>query len=167
MTRLLKSIPYIEKHTDKKFRLLVIGNGIMTRYYKSRVPRAASDKVVFTGEVSTEDLPRYYHTAHLFCSPASYGESFGIVLVEAMAAGLPVVAGNNEGYRRIIKHGYNGTLVNSEDPEAIAGNIGELLESEKKRKEFSIRNKLEAGKYSWSQIFDQIEKVYLSFPVNT
>jgi phosphatidylinositol alpha-mannosyltransferase len=160
LTRLLKSIPYIQNHTAKKFRLLVVGNGVLTPYYKSRVPSEAIDKVIFTGEVSVDELPRYYNTAHLFCSPATYGESFGIVLVEAMAAGLPVVAGNNEGYSRIVRQNVNGFLVNSESPQEIAVNIANLLESEDLRRRFSERNRFEAWKYSWNSIVDKIEKIY-------
>ncbi|NLG15757.1 MAG: glycosyltransferase, partial [Fibrobacter sp.] len=165
LTTLLKSIPYISKHTSQKFRLLVVGNGVLTPYYKSRVPREAADKVIFTGEVPFEELPKYYNTAHVFCSPASYGESFGIVLVEAMAAGLPIVAGNNEGYRKIVKHDINGYLVNPEDPQDIALHIGKLLQSEDLRRGFSEINRMESQKYGWSSIIDSIENIYTKITV--
>lgn len=165
LTTLLKSIPYITEYTSRKFRLLVVGNGVLTPYYKSRVPREAADKVIFTGEVPFEELPKYYNTAHVFCSPASYGESFGIVLVEAMAAGLPIVAGNNEGYRKIVQHDINGYLVNPEDPQDIALHIGKLLQSEDLRRGFSEINRMESQKYGWSSIIDSIENIYTTITV--
>jgi len=160
LTSLLESMPLIQKYTNMKYRLLVVGNGMLTNYYKKRIPRDATDKVVFTGGVSFEDLPRYYKTAHVFCSPATYGESFGIVLIEAMAAGLPVVAGNNEGYRNVIQNGINGFLVNPEDPEAIAKSIGQLLNSENERTSFGQRNKEACKQYGWASIMNRVEAVY-------
>jgi phosphatidylinositol alpha-mannosyltransferase len=81
LTTLLQSLSIVKDFTNMPFRLLVVGNGFMTDYYKSRVPRDVVDKVFFIGEVSFKDIPRYYKTAHIFCSPATYGESFGIVLI--------------------------------------------------------------------------------------
>ena len=164
LTTLLKCVPYISKYSQKPFRVLVVGNGVMTRYYKSRVPREALKRVVFVGEASPEDLPRYYKTAHVFCSPASYGESFGIVLIEAMAAGLPIVAVNNEGYRKVIGTGVNGVLVEPENPEMMAAQIGRLLNNEDERRLYAVRNIESAKLYSWSSIIDMIEKIYLGFP---
>lgn len=160
LTNLLKSIPLISNFTNHPFRLIVVGNGILTNYYKSRIPKGAVDKVCFVGDISFDDLPRYYKTAHIFCSPATYGESFGIVLIEAMAAGLPIIAGNNEGYRKVITNNENGVLIDPEQPYQIAEAIGQLLESDEKRNNLSQRSLVDAEKYSWNRIIYDIDKVY-------
>jgi phosphatidylinositol alpha-mannosyltransferase len=157
---LLKSIEMIQQYTKKPYRLLIVGNGIFSGYYRSLVPANLKPHVFFIGEVSFEDLPRYYRTSHIFCSPALYGESFGIVLVEAMAAGLPIVASNNEGYRKVIKDGVTGILVSPQNPKAIAIALAKLLDSEILRKTIADRGKKESLQYSWSNIIDKIEFIY-------
>lgn len=163
LTTLLQSIPLIKQYTSEQIRLIVVGNGILTQYYRSRVPAEVNDSIFFIGEVSCEDLPRYYKTADVFCSPATYGESFGIVLIEAMAAGLPIVAGDNEGYRRVIKDGQNGLLVDPTDPQQIARAIARILQSHKLAERISRQGATDVKKYSWSSVIDQIEDSYRSF----
>lgn len=160
LTNLLKSIPYIKLYSGKPFRLIVVGNGILTNYYKLRIPKEINDKVHFVGDISFEDLPKYYKTAHVFCSPATYGESFGIVLIEAMAAGLPIIAGNNEGYRKVINNGVNGILVDPEQPLQIAQAIGQLLESDQTRKLLAENSQIDAEQYSWKRIVNEIDLIY-------
>lgn len=160
LSNLLKCIPYIKNYSSKDFRLIVVGNGILTNYYKSKVPKEVNGKVIFVGDISFEDLPKYYKTAHIFCSPATYGESFGIVLIEAMAAGLPIVAGNNEGYRKVIDDGVNGVLVDPEQPLQIAQAIGKLLQSDSWRDQLSRASRNDAEKYNWSRIVSEIDSVY-------
>jgi phosphatidylinositol alpha-mannosyltransferase len=160
LINLLKSIPLIKNFSSRDYRLIVVGNGILTKYYKSRIPREVTGKVFFVGDISFEDLPKYYKTAHVFCSPATYGESFGIVLIEAMAAGLPIVAGNNEGYRKVISDGVNGVLVDPEQPLQIAQAIGKILQSDKLRTQLSDASRKDAEKYNWSRIVSEIDSVY-------
>lgn len=157
---LLKSVNLIKEYTSVPFRLIIVGSSLFSRYYRSLIPDNLKSNVVFTGEVSFDELPQYYRTSHIFCSPALYGESFGIVLVEAMAAGLPVVATNNEGYRRVIKDGITGLLVSPQKPHALASAIARLLDSERLRKTLALRGKQDAYQYSWSRIIDKIENVY-------
>jgi phosphatidylinositol alpha-mannosyltransferase len=159
---LLKSMDYIRTYTSVPFRMIIVGNSPFSRYYRSLIPNHLKSNVVFTGEVSFDELPQYYRTSHIFCSPALYGESFGIVLVEAMAAGLPVVATNNEGYSKVIRDGITGFLVSPQRPQALAAAIARLLDSEKLRKSFAERGRLEAYRYSWPKIVDKLENVYNS-----
>ncbi|UCD08432.1 MAG: glycosyltransferase family 4 protein, partial [Dehalococcoidales bacterium] len=69
------------------------------------------DDLVFTGSIPEEDKPRYFKTADVYCSPATSHESFGIVLLEGMAVGKPVVASHIDGYSSVITHGQDGLLV--------------------------------------------------------
>lgn len=163
LTTLLQSIPLIKNYTNEQVRLIVVGNGILTRYYRSRIPPEVADRVFFIGEASFDDLPRFYKTADIFCSPATYGESFGIVLIEAMAAGIPIVAGNNEGYRKVIKDGENGLLVDPTDPHQIARAIARLLQSPQLAQKISTQGIEDVRKYSWSSVIDQIELSYRNF----
>ncbi len=157
---LLKSLDFIQNYTKSQFRLIVVGSSCFLSYYQSLVPARLKTRVIFTGEVSFEELPQYYKTSHIFCSPALYGESFGIVLIEAMAAGLPVVASRNDGYCKVIQDGITGLLVTPQKPKALAAAIARLLDSEKLRKKLAVRGKVEASQYSWSKIMDKVEAVY-------
>ena len=74
-----------------------------------------------------DDLPRYHQSAHVFCAPNTGNESQGIVLLEAMAAGLPVVASNIEGFAAVLTHGVEGLLALPGDEEALAAALLELL----------------------------------------
>jgi phosphatidylinositol alpha-mannosyltransferase len=160
LSNLLKSISILKTITKRKFRLIVVGNGILTNYYKMLVPDDVAENINFVGHSSFSDLSKYYKTAHLFCSPATYGESFGIVLIEAMAAGLPIVAGDNEGYRKVISNGVNGFLVDADNPLQIAEKIALLMESEHLRCAFGENNIVEAQKYSWASIVKRINSLY-------
>ena len=88
----------------------------------------------FAGPVTAPDLPRYYGAAHVFVAPATGGEAFGLVLTEAMAAGAPVVAGDNPGYRAVVRDGRDGLLVPPHDPAALAATIERLLGDEPLRR---------------------------------
>lgn len=157
---LLKSLNLIQNYTSSQFRLIVVGSSCFMSYYQSMVPANLKSRVVFTGEVSFEELPQYYKTSHIFCSPALYGESFGIVLIEAMAAGLPVVASGNDGYSKVVQNGVTGLLVTPQKPQELAAAIARLLDSGKLRRKLAGRGKIEANQYSWSKVIDKVEAVY-------
>ncbi|KMQ51197.1 Glycosyl transferase, group 1 [Chitinispirillum alkaliphilum] len=160
LTSLLQSLSFIKKYTDKKFRLIVVGNGVLTNFYKQKIPPCCVDNVCFVGDVSFNDLPSYYKSAQIFCSPATDRESFGIVLIEAMASGVPIVAANNDGYRKVIKDEVNGLLVDPENPEALAKSLARLIGSERDRTKLSKQGKLDCVEYSWMNIVDKLECIY-------
>mgnify|MGYP003603955563 FL=1 len=89
-----------ERHDDVK--LVIAGNGVKRKNLERLVKQYKIPDVSFTGFVPEEDKPNLMKQADLFCSPAPYGESFGIVLLEAMAVGTPIVAGNNSGYSSVL-----------------------------------------------------------------
>ena len=118
--------------------------------------------VVFVGFVSEVELPNYYRTAHVFCSPATGGESFGIILLEAMATGKPVVASNIEGYANVVSHGEDGLLFPSKDEEALAKAVSSLLVDESLRRTMGLKGRLKAESYSWANIATRVMHCYTS-----
>ena len=105
-----------------RLRLLVVGRDDQHQQDKAMamVPPRLRPDLVFVGSVPQADLPSYYASADLFCAPSLGGESFGIVLAEAMAVGLPVVCSDIGGYRDVVRDGAEGLLVPPRDPEALA-----------------------------------------------
>jgi phosphatidylinositol alpha-mannosyltransferase len=124
------------------------------------VEKLGVDNVVFVGDVTSAELPKYYRTAHIFCSPALSRESFGIVLLEAMAAGIPVVAGDNEGYRKVVRSRENGLLVDPTDHDALARSIAGLLDSESERRRLARQAAHDCMQYRWPKVFAIVEGHY-------
>ncbi|HEX78079.1 MAG TPA: glycosyltransferase family 4 protein [Dehalococcoidia bacterium] len=143
-------------------RLLVVGPGTHLRQrYERLAQKYHLEDVVFTGYVSDADLPRYYRSAEVFCAPATGQESFGIVLLEAMAMGTPVVATNIDGYASVMEHGVQGLLVPPRREEALAQAIATLLDNPALGKEMGARGRLTAADYSWKLIARRVEELYL------
>jgi phosphatidylinositol alpha-mannosyltransferase len=117
--------------------------------------------VVFAGLVSYEELPRYYKTADVFCAPATGRESFGIILLEAMAMGKPVVASNIEGYAGVLAHNEEGLLVPPGDKEMLTRALLSLLTDEALRREMGARGRVKASEYSWERIAQNVLKYYI------
>jgi len=143
-------------------RLIVVGPGTRLRgKYEKKVSRNDLKDVVFTGYVSYDELPRYYKTADIFCAPATGWESFGIVLLEAMAVGTPVIASNIEGYSRLVTHGVNGLLVPPEDEEMLAQALVSLIKDESLRQQMGARGRLKAQEYGWEDIAQRVLDYYI------
>ncbi len=160
LTSLLRALSLIKKYSSKKHRLIVVGNGILTNFYKQKISPDCLERVCFVGDVSFEELPKYYNTAHIFCSPATDRESFGIVLIEAMASGTPIVAANNEGYSRVIRNDQNGVLVDPENPDALARGLARLIDSRTQREKLAKQGSFDCKEYCWSNIVDRLERNY-------
>ncbi len=118
------------------------------------------DDVVFADHVSFEELPGYYNTADICCSPATGWESFGMVLMEAMATGKPVVASDIPGYAGVISHGVEGLLVKPRDEKALASALMSLLRDKSMREKMGERGKLKAKDYSWDIVARRVMEYY-------
>ena len=129
-------------------RLVVVGpSGSLGERYRQWVRRQGWEHVVFTGTVSDDDLPRYYQAASLCCMPAIGEESFGIVLVEAMAAGVPIVASDIPGFRHVLRSGREGLMVPPGDPDSLASAILTLLADERQRAAMGEQGRQRAAEF--------------------
>ena len=141
-------------------RLLVVGPGNLDQDSHRIMGARALKDVVFLGRVSYQDLPRYYASSHIFCSPATGAESFGIVLLEAMAAGKPVVASDIEGFAAIVTHGDQGLLFPRKDSEALANALSLLITDPELARRMGARGREAAKEYRWERVASQVEEYY-------
>jgi phosphatidyl-myo-inositol alpha-mannosyltransferase len=142
-------------------RLLVVGPDSRRRRHIEEATAARQQRgVVFIDGPSDAELPRFYHAADIFCSPATGNESQGIVLLEAMAAGLPVVASNIDGYASVITHDIDGVLVRPRDPVALADALGGLVRNSDARAALGAAARRRADFYSWPRVTQRILAYY-------
>ncbi|MSQ14431.1 MAG: glycosyltransferase family 1 protein [Dehalococcoidia bacterium] len=142
-------------------RLIIVGpDGGLRRGYENTIEKNDIPDVHFLDYVSSEDLPRYYKSADVFCAPATGQESFGIVLLEAMAAGTPVIASDIEGYSQVVSHGKEGLLVPPKDENALAMTIVHLLADRDMRSEMGRRGVESAKGYSWTMVAKMVSSYY-------
>ena len=140
-------------------RLIVVGAGKFDRYQRDVRARRLAD-VVFNSYVSYEELPRYHQTADVFCAPATGFESQGIVILEAMAAGLPIVASNIEGYAGVLTHDVQGLLVLPGDDAGLADALLQLLGDAGRRRRMAAQGRRRAQEFSWQRVSQQILSYY-------
>ena len=155
---LLNSFHELRK-TYNNIRLIIVGDGILKEQYKDFCSKNKVQDVCFEG--SKKDVKKHFASCDIFCSPAIYGESFGIVLLEAMASGKPVVCYGNIGYKSVLD-GTKGAefMIPPRDQDALTDKLSVLIESEKKRKEMSEWGLEEVKKYSWDVVADEIISFY-------
>jgi phosphatidyl-myo-inositol alpha-mannosyltransferase len=139
--------------------LLVAGDG-RDRVLLRSLPGDLRSRILRLGTVPHEELPRYHAAADVFVSPATGQESFGIVLVEAMAAGVPVVASDIEGYREVVRDGVDGLLVPPNDPNALAAAIRRVLSEPELAAALKAAGRSRAQAFSWQAIAPRLEAVY-------
>jgi len=152
LDHLLKAYHKVKKE-HANCRLIVVGPGVrFRRKYEIYVRRHRLADVVFVGMVDYDELPRYYKTADIFCSPATGRESFGIVLLEAMALGKPVVATSIEGYAGVITNGEEGYLVPPKDDKELARSLMALINDESLRQQMGARGLITAREHDWKKI---------------
>lgn len=139
--------------------LVVAGDGA-ERPAVDRLPGALRQRVLMLGAVPHDRLPPYHAAADVFIGPARGGESFGIVLIEAMAAGLPVVASDIDGWREVVRHGIDGLLVPPSDPLALAASVRRVLDDPDLAGQLIEGGRARAERYSWDTVTGEIEGAY-------
>ncbi|ETK30440.1 glycosyltransferase family 4 protein [Microbispora sp. ATCC PTA-5024] len=140
-------------------RLLIAGPGDPDDVL-GRVPRPYRDRVGLLGMVSEEDKVRAYHSVDVFCAPNLGGESFGIVLTEAMSAGAPILASDIPAFRRVLGEGQAGALFATGDPAALARETARLLDDPSRRAKLSDEARQAVRKYDWSTVAREVVRVY-------
>jgi phosphatidylinositol alpha-mannosyltransferase len=158
---LLAAYPQIKEQVPDA-RLLVVG--AFDKDDREQFVHYARDNglrdVKFIGFVSADELPRYYRTAHVFCAPSTGFESFGIVLLEAMAAGAPLVASDITGYRSVVTHGLDGLLTPPADEAALAQMIVLLLRDPALRARLAAQGRETVKQYSWKNVAHRTLDLY-------
>ena len=141
-------------------RLLVVGPGNLDRdSYRILGERNLHD-VVFLGGVSYADLPRYYRSAHIFCAPSTGRESQGVILLEALAAGRPIVASGIDGYASVLHYGAYGQLVPPKNEVALAASIKLLLESPSLRQDLVVRGSAYVQEFRRERVAGRVLEEY-------
>jgi phosphatidylinositol alpha-mannosyltransferase len=140
-------------------RLLIAGPGDAEEAME-KVPPALRDRVVLLGQVSEEDKVRVYHSVDVFCAPNTGGESFGIVLAEAMAAGAPIVASDLDAFRMVLRGGEAGELFATGDPDALAQAAARLLDDPARRAELSAAARSAVRAFDWPAVAREVVQVY-------
>jgi len=157
---LLRAYRILEKKFDN-LRLIIIGEGELKERCQSFAKEYNLKEVHFEGEKTGQELVSYFNSSDIFCAPSIYGESFGIVLLEAMACELPVVAFANEGYKSILEGKKGGKfLAKPKDYRDLTKKLEVLIKNEDLRNEMGRWGREEAKKYSWDKITNQILDFY-------
>lgn len=145
-----------------RVRLCVVGDGAMRARCQQMIPSSIRHDALFVGHVDDVEKARYFASADLFVAPNVGGESFGIVLLEAMAAGVPIVASDIPGFRTVMRDGRQGRFVAPGDAAALADAVLTLLSNNKLRQAMSVEGRRRAGEYDWPEVADRLEKLYRS-----
>jgi phosphatidyl-myo-inositol alpha-mannosyltransferase len=140
-------------------RLLVVGGGDVDRA-RDLLPAGVRDQVHFLGRASEEDKAAALRTADVYVAPNTGGESFGIVLVEAMAAGATVLASDIPAFARVLGGGEYGALFASEDVDALVAGMCGLLDDPDRRTALDIAARTAVRRYDWSTVATQVLQVY-------
>lgn len=155
---LLQALPaLIDRVPD--VRVLIVGAGD-ERAEIDRLPASSRSHVHVIGALRDADLVRCYASAHVFVAPAMGRESFGIVLLEAMAAGLPVVASDIPGYRAVVRNGLDGLLVPAGDVARLATALAVVLTDRAMATALALNARQRAAAFSWRQAANPLEAIY-------
>ncbi len=152
MPEIVRAVPDVE--------LVVLGTGFLGYSYKSYLDKEVQEHVRWVGLVPSEQRPRYLASCDVFCSPATGNESFGIVLLEAMATKTPVVASDIPGYRSVMTENEQGLFVPPCDSSALAKAVIRLLKDPELLRRLGEGGRKRAAEFAWPRIAERVEKVY-------
>jgi phosphatidylinositol alpha-mannosyltransferase len=141
-------------------RIVVAGQGPMESDLRAMVPEALSRSISFTGGFDETDHLALLSAATVVCLPAVGGESFGLTVVEALAAGRPLVASDIPGYAAVARDGIEAVLVPPEEPAALAAALAGLLTDPVRLKELAAAGRERARRFDWPLVAGEIEEVY-------
>jgi glycosyltransferase involved in cell wall biosynthesis len=153
----------LTKVKHKHWRLNIIGGGNLLDFYQAQADDfKISAKIKFLGRVDETTLIKTYQNSDLFILPSiNRHEAFGLVLIEAMACGVPVIASNLPGVRQVFRHGLDGLVAEPGNSQDLAEKIAELLDNEPKRNSMAKSARSYAvTKYSWEQVGNSFLKIF-------
>jgi phosphatidylinositol alpha-mannosyltransferase len=156
---LLKAHRILRK-TGSQQRLLVVGSGPQEREARRYVATRGLQGVEFLGRVSDTEKAQLFRTADVYASPATGGESFGIVLLEAMAAGTPIVCSDIHGYKGVVRRGREGLLVPPRSPRELAVAIDRVLSDPDMRERMGAAGRARAEEFSWPRVTAKVDDYY-------
>jgi phosphatidylinositol alpha-mannosyltransferase len=156
---LLQAFPYVLRRFPTA-RLIVVGQGMLKNIYRYFTDSEAKDSISFEGFVPNDMLPRYYASCDIFVSPATGRESFGIVLLEAMATGKAIVATKIAGYRTVVTANREALLVPPKNPRRLAAAIIRILKDPQLRNRLETQGRERTLRYSWPTVADEVESYY-------
>jgi len=141
-------------------RLLVVGGGSQEREARRYLMTRRLGGVEFLGRVSDDERDALFKTADVYVSPATGRESFGIVLLEAMAAGTAIVCSDIHGYKGVVRRDRDALLVPPREPKALAAAIGRLIADGDLRAQMAASGLSRAQDFSWERVTAKVEDYY-------
>ena len=141
-------------------RLIVVGAGVPDRESWRMMGERGIDDVIFAGPVTDDELPAYYQHADVFCAPNTGQESFGLVLVEAMASGAPIVASRILGFEGVADHEKDALLVDVGDEYAFANSIQRLIEEPDLKERLVQNGREKVQRFGWARVADDVIDYY-------
>ena len=156
---LLRAYEFMQSRVPKS-RLIVVGDGPLRGQVESYIARHRLPNVVMAGYVPDTVLPRYYCSADIFCAPATGAESFGIVLLEAMASALPIVATEIAGYMSVLEPGRDSMTVQPKGWAELGAALVILSRDAQLRRRMGEYGREKASRFGWEVVAAQIVDVY-------
>lgn len=157
---LLEAMVRVQREVPEA-RLIVVGPGDGDGLNR-QIERMDLQNVQVIGEVSNEALPGLYAACDVFCAPSTGRESFGIILLEAMALGKPVIASDIDGYRSVTRDGQEGLLVEPRNPDMLSNAILRVLREPDLARKLGLAGRERARSCSWPLIAQRVVECYES-----
>ena len=155
---LIDSLPIVARFIPN-VRYLIAGPGESKDFLKEIDPQLRN-RIKFLGRLTDEDKASFLKSIKIYVAPNTGGESFGIILTEALSAGTAVVASDIPAFEAVLENGEAGALFINEDSEDLAKTLVSMLKDDQKRNRLASNGKLSAQKYDWQVVAEQIESVY-------
>jgi phosphatidylinositol alpha-mannosyltransferase len=139
--------------------VLVAGPGDADEFLET-VPQNLRNRFTFLGRITEKEKADFLHSIGLYVAPNTGGESFGIILAEALAGGAAVVASDIPAFKALLGEGRYGSLFRSEDPQSLASSIVTILQDSQLREKFRSEGKVYAQSFDWDVVAERIYDVY-------
>ncbi|MBV9594254.1 MAG: glycosyltransferase family 4 protein [Actinobacteria bacterium] len=155
---LIEALTRLARHRPE-LRLLVAGRGDEEQF-RAQLPAAVANRVVLLGQVDEPDKRRLLKSVDVYCAPNTGQESFGVILLEAMAARTPIVASDLDAFRQVLDEGRAGRLFPTGDDAALAAALADVLDDHGQRARLVERATVAVAPYDWPVVAAQVSRVY-------